>query len=217
MKTEARAILRVAAPALGIAALLVGSAAASRSLTTTEEHAEPPADVVDVSLGEVRRIAVQSADRQVELARTSDGTWTAGAGVSWEAEALMPDIEERLFPLRAYRALRAETPSPEFGLADPEIAFRIEDRNGNQHEVLLGQPTFTNGGVYARRSSEPGRLYLIPRRMMDDLRSLLAGERIDTPNDLPEKLQENTPKHDPTSWWLRQVEDAAARASGGQP
>jgi hypothetical protein len=50
--------------------------------------------------------------------------------------------------------------------------------------------------------------------MMDDLRSLATGRRVDAPNDLPDKLREATPKHDPTSWWLRQVLDAAAPRPG---
>ena len=41
--------------------------------------------------------------------------------------------------------------------------------------MALGRPTFTDGGVYAERRGDPGRVYLVPRRMMDDLR--LAGRR----------------------------------------
>ena len=45
----------------------------------------------------------------------------------------------RLFPLQAYRSLPADTTAEEFGLEDPEIRFRIEDSDGRDHEVLLGQ------------------------------------------------------------------------------
>ena len=206
---------RIAAPVLGIAVLLVGSAAASRALHQ-EAHVDPPADVVAVAVADVRRVTVESVDRQIELARSSDGTWTGSAGTSLATGALMTEVEERLFPLQAYRSLPADTSAEDFGLEDPEIRFLIEDSGGRDHEVLLGQPTFTGGGVYARLGSEGGRLYLVPRRMMDDLRSLVEGRRVDTPNDLPEKLKEKTPKHDPTSWWLRQVENAGA-APGGSP
>jgi hypothetical protein len=79
--------------------------------------------------------------------------------------------------------------------------------------VALGRPTFTDGGVYAERRGDPGRVYLVPRRMMDDLRSLVVGQRIDTPSDdLAKKVGENTPRDDGTSWWLRQALDA-----GGSP
>jgi hypothetical protein len=206
--------LRVAVPALGIALLLVGTAAASRALHE-EPSVDPPADVVAVGQADVRRVVVETAERQVELSRTGDGTWTGGAGTPRAAEALMTEVEERLFPLQAYRSLPGDAASDEFGLDDPEITFRIEDTDGGEHEVLLGGPTFTSGGVYARLGSDETRVYLVPRRMMDDLRSLVAGRRIDTPNDLPEKLQEKTPKHDPTSWWLRQVEHAEGHSPGG--
>ena len=62
-----------------------------------------------------------------------------------------------------------------------------------------------------------GRVYLVPRRMMDDLRSLVAGQRIDTPDDLAKKIQENTPKGDTTSWWLKQALDAGGTPSGDRP
>jgi hypothetical protein len=206
--------IRVVAPSLCVALAVIGAAAVSRSLTE-ERHAEPPATVLPVSRSDVRRITIESGDGQVELSRSDAGSWSGAAGASPELEGLMSGIEERLFPLRAYRALAADTSSPEYGLGDPEITFRVEDTRGRPHEIVLGASTFTNGGVYARRSTDAGRLYLVPRRMMDDLRSLATGRRVDAPNDLPDKLREATPKHDPTSWWLRQVLDAAAPGPGG--
>jgi hypothetical protein len=200
-------LVRVAVPALCVSLLVVGAAATSRALTGRRTEA-PPASVLALSSSEVRRIAIDSGDRHVELARSDTGTWTGVAGASPETEGLMSEIQERLFPLQGYRSLAADTGSPEYGLVAPQITFRVQDTRGEEHRVLLGAATFTNGGVYARRSTEAGRLYLVPRRMMDDLRSLLAGRRVDTPNDLPEKLKENTPKHDPTSWWLRQSLEA---------
>ena len=207
MRLVSHPALRVALPAVGVAVGVVGAAATSRALTDHAAEA-PPATVVALAASEVRAISLQSGGRQVSLTRNAEGAWTGVANASPETVALMPDIEGRLFPLQSYRSLAADTASPEFGLASPEITFSVSDRGGEEHRVLLGAPTFTNGGVYARRSTDPGRLYLVPRRMMDDLRSLLAGKRVDTPNDLPEKLRQNTPKNDPTSWWLRQAEKA---------
>ena len=120
-------------------------------------------------------------------------------------------------PLQAYRSLPADTASPEYGLVDPEITLRVTDTDGEDHEVALGRPTFTDGGVYAERRGDPGRVYLVPRRMMDDLRSLVAGRRIDTPDDLAKKVQENTPKDDNTSWWLKQALDTGGPPPGDRP
>lgn len=206
-------LLRVVASSVCVALAVVGAAALSRSMTK-ELKGEPPATVLAVSSKDVRRIAVASGDRHVELARTGGGAWSGAGGPSPALDGLMSDIEERLFPLRAYRTLTADSLAPEYGLADPEITFRVEDTRGKAHEIVLGAPTFTNGGVYARRTTDAGRLYLVPRRMMDDLRSLLSGRRVDAPNDLPDKLREATPKHDPTSWWLRQALDAGTAPEG---
>jgi hypothetical protein len=205
--------VRVVASSLCVALAVVGAAAVSRSFTE-EPKQEPPATVVPASSTSVRRIAVESGDRRVELTRTGTGTWSGASGPSPALDALMSDIEERLFPLRAYRSLAGDPASPEYGLAQPEITFRVEETGGRTHEIALGAPTFTRGGVYARRSSEAGQLYLVPRRMMDDLRSLVTGRRVDAADDLPDKLRQATPKHDPTSWWLRQALDAGAAPEG---
>lgn len=205
--------MRVVVASLCVTMTVVGAAAFSRSLTKDRQD-EPPATVVPVASNSVHRITVESGDRRVELTRTDAGVWNDATGASPALDGLMSDIEERLFPLRAYRALAADASAPEYGLAEPEITFRVEDTRGRAHEIALGASTFTNGGVYARRSTEAGRLYLVPRRMMDDLRSLVTGRRVDAPNDLPDKLREATPKHDPTSWWLRQALDAGAVPEG---
>ena len=210
MRLSGHPAVRVAIPAVSVALAVVGAAATSRAMMDRPSES-PPAKVLAVSASEVRSITVESGAHRVSLARTADGSWTGVTGASPETVSLMSDVEERLFPLQGYRSLAADTALPEYGLASPEITFRVTDTAGGEHAVLLGAATFTNGGVYARRSAEPARLYLVPRRMMDDLRSLLTGKRIDTPNDLPAKLKENTPKHDPTSWWLRQAEAGGAQ------
>jgi uncharacterized protein DUF4340 len=209
-------VLRIAVPALCVAVGLAGAAGLSRAMTTRKRSA-PPATVLAVRPAAVQRVTVASDGRQVELAH-ADGSWRAGSGASVVTVGLMSDAEERLFPLRAYRSLPADPSSPEFGLVDPEITFRVTDTDGRDHDVALGRPTFTNGGVYAERSSEPGRVYLVPRRMMDDLRSLVAGRRIDAPDDFAKSLREKAPNDDTTSWWLRQAVDSAGPAvPGGQP
>ena len=208
-------VLRITVPALCVAVGLAGAAGLSRTMTT-RKRSTPPATVLAVRPEAVRRVTLESNGRHVELGQ-ADGSWRAGAGASVVTVGLMTGVEEQLFPLRAYRSLAADSASPEFGLVDPEITFRVTDTDGQDHEVALGRPTFTNGGVYAERRGEPGRVYLVPRRMMDDLRSLVAGRRIDSPDDLAKKVGENTPKDDGTSWWLRQALDAGGAPPGDRP
>jgi hypothetical protein len=213
MKTRLAPLLRITVLALCVALGLAGAAGLSRAITTRKRTA-PPATVLAVRPEAVRRVTLESKDRRVELAH-ADGSWSAGAGASVVTVALMSDVEGRLLPLQAYRSLPADTASPEFGLVDPEITLRVTDTDGQDHVVALGRPTFTDGGVYAERRGDPGRVYLVPRRMMDDLRSLVAGRRIDTPSDdLAKKVGENTPKDDGTSWWLRQALDAGGTPPG---
>jgi hypothetical protein len=215
MRTRLSSVLRVALPALCVAIGLAGAAGLSRAMTSRKRSA-PPATVLAVGPSAVQRLTVASGGRHVELAHAG-GAWTAGAGASVVTVGLISDAEERLFPLRAYRSLAADPSSPEFGLADPEIRLRVTGTDGRDHDVALGQPTFTNGGVYAQRSGEPGRVYMVPRRMMDDLRSLVAGRRIDTPDDFARTIREKTPDGDTRSWWLRQALDAGGPALGERP
>lgn len=215
MSLRTAPVLRIAVPALCVAVGLAGAAGLSRAMTPRLRSA-PPATVLAVRPAAVQRVTVVSNGRRVELAH-ADGSWSAGAGASVVTVGLMSDAEERLFPLRAYRSLPADTSSAEYGLADPEISLRVTDTDGRDHDVALGRPTFTNGGVYAERSGEPGRVYLVPRRMMDDLRSLVAGRRIDTPDDFARKVRENTDKDDTRNWWLRQALDAGGPTPGDRP
>jgi hypothetical protein len=215
MKIAPAPLTRIAVPALCLALGLAGAAPLSRALTS-RKRSTPPATVLSVGPAAVQRVTLESKDRHVELAH-SDGSWSAGAGASVVSVALMSDVERGLFPLKAYRSLPADTSSPEYGLVDPEITLRVTDTEGQDHDVALGRPTFTDGGVYAERRGEPGRVYLVPRRMMDDLRSLVAGRRIDTPDDLAKKVQENTPKDDGTSWWLKQANAAGGPVAGERP
>jgi len=214
-RTRLSPVLRVAVPALCVAVGLAGAAGLSRGMTSRKRSA-PPATVLAVQPAAVRRITVVSGERRVELAH-ADGSWSAGSGASVVTVGLMSDAEQRLFPLRAYRSLQADTSSPEYGLVDPEITLRVTDTGGHDHDVALGRATFTNGGVYAERGGEPARVYLVPRRMMDDLRSLVAGRRIDSPDDFAKSIRDRTPDGDTTSWWLRQALDAGGPTPEGQP
>jgi len=207
-------LLRIAVPALGVALALAGAAGLSRAATTRTRSA-PPATVLALRPEAVQRVALDSGGRHVELAHT-DGSWRAGAGASVVTVALMSDVERGLLPLQAYRTLRADTASADYGLVDPEITLRVTDTAGGDHEVALGRPTFTNGGVYAQRRGDPGRVYLVPRRMMDDLRSLVAGRRVDSPDVLGDKVKE-APKDEETSWWLKQALDGGAPSPGAHP
>jgi hypothetical protein len=86
----------------------------------------------------------------------------------------------------------------------------IRSRSGQTHKVAFGAQTFNTGGFYARRLGRDG-VYLVPRRPIDDLRSLIAGERIDSENIVDQKLRELDARTDADteadndSSWLKQA------------
>lgn len=190
----------------------LGAGALSRELASEPEREAVP-EVLSLRPSQVERVVVQSADREVELERQPDGTWAGSAGVPPESETLMLTAEERLFPLPAYRQLATDASAPQFGLADPEMTVAVTGRDGNVRKVAIGASTFTKG-VFAQRVGDDGTVYLVPRRMADDFRSVLAGQRIDAENELASKVRdmereagENARKQR-VSWWLQQALEA---------
>lgn len=177
-----------AALAVIVAVAVAGASAGIGVISRLGQEARrnTAAKVLPLTVGEVARVTVSSEAGEAELTRERDGDWIAGPGTSEQSATLMFTFEERLFPLAAYRTVpRVEA---EFGLDDPEITFTVEDTDGTERVVHLGAPTFTDGANYARRADAP-KVYLVPRRMMDDLRSLVAGKRIDKENTLPDKIR----------------------------
>jgi hypothetical protein len=80
--------------------------------------------------------------------------------------------------------------------------------------VAIGGTSFSGAGSYARREGDPDHVYLLVRRTVDDLRSVLHGERINTPRSEQETkvLNESTNDSDPeevTNPWLAQVLEEA--------
>ena len=210
--------MRTHRPGLLFAAslLVVAFAAGVWSRSSTHTPRQPTPEVLTLGSSDVRHVVVESGETKAAFARKPDGAWSGEAGASPQATTLLSDAEERLFPLRAYRTLDVDADQPEFGLASPQITLTMDDTGGTTHRILLGAASFTGGGVYARRADDPGRLFLVPRRTIDDLRSVLAGKAISATNDVPQKLRELKEKQaaadaDQASWWLRQVLDSDAQ------
>lgn len=202
---------------VAVGALAIG--ALSRELAS-DPPAPSVANVLSLRPNQAERLVVQSADVTVELIRAPDGSWSGGEGVPPEAETLMRTFEDRLLPLPAYRVLHTDSSAPQFGLEQPELTMRVTGKDGATRTMAIGASTFTKG-VFARRVGEDGKVYLIPRRMADDLRSLLAGQRIDAENELARKVRnlereagENAGKQR-VSWWLQQTLDAGVQLPEG--
>jgi hypothetical protein len=177
--------------------------------------AQPPVyPVVDVAPAQVHRVAVEGEGRSVALIRSSSATWLAEPPTPETAVSLMAESEDEILPLQAFRRLDADPHSAEFGLAQPGLVVRIQDAAGAEQVVAVGAVSFSGAGSYARRESDPGHVYLLVRKTVDDLRSLLRGERVNTPRSAEETkvLSESPDEADPeevTNPWLAQVLEEA--------
>lgn len=203
--------------------ILVAAVLAVVALAWPDNKSAPSgiARIVDVPVEQVEAIVVESAAGRAQLANRGDSDWIAQKGTPSIGSTIMFDAEKRLFPLLGYRTLDDVDPeAKEFGLNDPEIVLSIKTRSGKVYKVAYGAQTFNTGGFYARRLDRD-EVYLVPRRPMDDLRSIVAGKRIDTQNIVDQKLLEldqksaaDTGEPDDSSWLKQALEtDPAATTS----
>ena len=170
--------------------------------------------VVDLPPAQVHRLAVEGQGSAVALVRTSSATWLAEPPTPDASVSLMSESEDEILPLQAFRRVSADPHSAEFGLAAPALVVRIQNAAGEEQVVSVGTTSFSGAGSYARREGDPDHVYLLVRRTVDDLRSVLHGERINTPRSEQENkvLNESTQDTDPeevTNPWLAQVLEEA--------
>ena len=187
------------------------------------EVAESPAPaqatfftVVDLPPAQVHRVAVEGQGRTVALVRTSSAIWLAEPPTPETTVALISESEDQILPLQAYRRLDADPHRADFGLAHPEFVVRIADAGGTDQVVAVGAVTFSGAGSYARLEGDPDHVYLLVRGTVDALRSVLHGERINTPrSELETKVLSESPDDgDPeevTNPWLAQVLEEEAK------
>lgn len=208
---------RVVATSLALAAV-AGTLAAGCSSGGDRPPAEVAApagpaspgvfSVVDLTPAQVHRLSVEAGAQQVAVVRSSAATWLAGPGTSEIVSGLLAERESEVLPLQAYRRLDADPDRPDFGLIDPELVVRVQDAAGAEQTVSVGVVTFSGAGYYARRQGDP-HVYLLVRRSVDDLRSLVRGERVNSPRtQLETEILSESPDADPeevTNPWLAQV------------
>jgi hypothetical protein len=172
--------MRAAAVAL---VLTMGPACAAGGHTNTPANAAAHPTtfpVVALDPAGVHRLGVAGHGREVGVVRGAGGVWLAEPGTPPRSTSLMAENEDKLLPLVAYRRLEADAARPDFGLTIPELVVRVTDAAGQDQAVSVGAPTFSKGGFYASRAGDP-HVYLLARRTVDDLRSLVQGEQVNTP------------------------------------
>ena len=210
--------------AIRLAVTVIAAAAVagcSSGANNKAEVAAPPGParptvfpVVDLPPAQVHRLAVEGQGSAVALVRTSSATWLAEPPTPDASVSLMAESEDEILPLQAFRRVSADPHSAEFGLAEPALVVRIQNAAGDEQVVSVGTTSFSGAGSYARREGDPDHVYLLVRRTVDDLRSVLHGERFNTPRSEQENkvLNESTQDTDPeevTNPWLAQVLEEA--------
>ncbi len=172
--------------------------------------------VVDLPPAQVHRLAVEGPGRVAALVRTSSATWLAEPPTPETSVSLIAESEDQILPLQAYRRLDADAHRDDFGLAQPQFVVRIQDAAGAEQVVSVGAVTFSGAGSYARLEGDPGHVYLLVRGTVDALRSVLKGERVNTPrSELETEILNESPDdgdpEDVVNPWLAQVLEEGQR------
>lgn len=178
--------------------------------------------VVDLPPSAVGRLVVETGGRQAELTRHARG-WSASPGTPPQSAPLLLSTEDELFPMLAYRVVRADPGDPQYGLTEPAAVVRLEDRDGKPFSLRVGAASFSGAGFYADHDRDPGRVYLVPRNTVDLLRSLATGERKSSADQVEDRAgrvkaeQDEAARRKGTSTYLRQAIDAGVEMPPAPP
>lgn len=172
--------------------------------------------LLDVRPAAVRHLSVTSGSRRAEFTQTTDRVWQAGPGASAEGAALLLGAEDRLFPLRGYRRMRADGRDPAFGLVAPAATLTVDSGTGPARTVLIGAATFNGGGFYACLG-DFGDVFLVARSVLADVASLAEGRPVTLPQVEEARIKQLLDGDDREGAgpaadgpWVRQAVDAGA-------
>ena len=140
------------------------------------EEAQTIWEVIPLSVDEVAGVAVAFDGHSVDVTRSGPGRWATADGDP-VIQSLMFDLERVLFPLRSYRRLTVDGDDPAFGLRDSTLGVSVRTAGGDWR-VVLGAETFSGGGHYARLDGDP-HVYTVIPKVVDSLKSLALGEKVD--------------------------------------
>jgi hypothetical protein len=172
--------------------------------------------LLDVRPAAVRHLVVTAGSQRAEFTQTADRVWRAGPGAGDEGAALLLGAEERLFPLRGYRRMRADGSDPAFGLIAPAATLTVDTGQGPARTVVIGAATFNGGGFYARLGGD-GDVFLLARSVLADVRSLAGGRPVTLPEVEDARIKQVLDGNDRAvagaaadSPWVRQAVDGGA-------
>jgi hypothetical protein len=172
MSTASRSRRKQLVGLVGAAPLLVGGLSACGSGTGGINIA-----AIDVPPEKVTAASFTAQGKTADI-KLQDGVWTPSTGATVEAATLLSTIQERVFPINAYRimsGLNQADPVYGFGTANaagadcgPGCAISVTDATGKTWKLTVGAPTFNKAGFYAKVDGDP-RTFLITQQTVADI------------------------------------------------
>lgn len=156
----------------------------------------------------IDRVVVDDGKGRRSEVRRSGPVWIASPATPPVAASLMLESQAQVLPLGAYKRLESNPPDPRFGLDSPLLKVSIDGSN-RTWTLAFGGRNFNGAGYYVKVDGDP-LVYLVPRRVGDDLLSVAVGNRVDTPRDpretkAIESYNQQEESDEVTNPWLHQA------------
>jgi hypothetical protein len=158
------------------AATVLPLAVAGLSACGAQEHALDIA-AIDLTPAKVVTASFTAQGKTADI-KVSDGVWSPSNGASVEAATMLSTIQDRVFPLNAYRILSGVNQSdPAYGFdgqnnSGPDCGavctIAVLDNKGKSWKLTVGAPTFSGAGFYAKVDGDQ-RVFLITQQTVADI------------------------------------------------
>jgi hypothetical protein len=152
-----------------------------------------PLDIaaIDVTPDKVVTASFTAQGKTADM-KAADGVWSPSNGVSVQSATMLSTIQDRVFPLNAYRILS--------GVNQNDVAYGLSGQNnsgpdcgavctisavdtaGKTWKLTVGAPTFNGAGFYAKVDNDP-RVFLITQQTVADIITEALGKDFSFPEN----------------------------------
>jgi hypothetical protein len=155
---------------------------------------------VDVVPDKIVSVSFTAQGKTADV-KMQDGVWTPSNGATVEAATLLSTIQDRVFPINAYRIMKGLNQSdPAYGLTGvntstpecgPVCSVTVVDTKGKTWKLTVGAPTFNKAGFYAKVDGDP-RTFLITQQTVADIITEAIGKDFAFPENEKYKKVDQT-------------------------
>jgi hypothetical protein len=152
-----------------------------------------PLDIAAIDLSPEKVVTASfTAQGKTADIKVSDGVWSPSNGASVQAATMLSTIQDRVFPMNAYRILSGVNQSdPAYGLDEQNVSgsdcgavcsITVVDNKNKSWKLTVGKPTFNTAGFYAKVDGDP-RVFLVTQQTVADIITEAIGKDFSFPEN----------------------------------